>query len=141
MFSEVNCLLFLLIFLVYGVVCLIIYHRISAPCSTGSMGWESLQKLLLCALAALMLTVATIYLWYVAVLLLVVAAKYLCDRCPSTGGKCAVMAGVVLLIVLVTAAGLPLMLSQNAEDEEDDAVVEEVTENGMASTEQYEWRE
>lgn len=136
MFSEVNCLLFLLIFLVYLAVCLIVYRRLAAPCAVCR--WESLQKLLLCGLAALMLTVITIYLWYVAVLLLVVAARYLCDRCPSQSGKCAVMAGIVLLIILVTAAGLPFMLCRHADDEDDDAVLEEVTENGVAFWEQYE---
>lgn len=130
MFSEVNSLLFLLIFLAYGAVCLIVCQRFAAPLKCCCR--ESLQKLFLCGLIALVLTVVTIYLWYVAVLLLVMAARHLCDKCPSNAGKCAVMAGIVLLIVLVTAAGLPFMLSRHADDEEDDAVVEEVTENGVA---------
>lgn len=130
MFSEVNSLLFLLIFLICGALCLVLYQRLAAPCA--GCRWESLQKILLCGLAALMLTVITIYLWYVVVLLLVVAARYLCDRCPSNSGKCAVMAGIVLLIVLVTAAGLPFMLCRHADDEDDDAVLQEVTENGVA---------
>ena len=134
MFSEVNSLVFLLIFLAYGAACLIICCRISAPCCTGAAGWEPLQRLFLCGLVALMLTVATIYLWYVAILLLVVAAKYLCDRCPSKRGKCLIMVSIALMMALVAAAGIPLMLSQCEEDEdEDDAVLEDVTENGMAS--------
>ena len=69
MFSEVNSLLFLLIFLAYGAVCLIVCQRFAAPLKCCCR--ESLQKLFLCGLIALVLTVVTIYLWYVAVLLLV----------------------------------------------------------------------
>ncbi len=138
MFSEVNSLVFLLIFLAYAAACLMICCRVSVPLCTRAAGWESLQRLLLCGLAALLLTVATIYLWYVAILLLVVAAKYLCDRCPSKRGKVLIMVSIALFMTLVAAAGIPFMLSQCEEDEdEDDAVLEDVTENGMA----YIWSE
>lgn len=131
MFSEVNSLLFLLIFLVCMALCLMVYHRIVL--CPGNESWpEGIKKLFLCGLAALLLTVAAIYLWYLVVLLMAVAVKYLWCRCASARIKWIITAGIIAFTVLVAVAGIQLMVSRNA-DEEEDAVIEEMTENGMAS--------
>lgn len=133
MFSEVNSLVFLLIFLSCMAGCLMVYHRVAAPCPDRDMGWEIIQKLLLCGLLALLLTVLVIYLWYLAVIALLLAAKYLCDRCMSKKIKCVLLAGTLILSLLIATAGIQLMVSRNAEDcEDEDAVLEDVIENGTA---------
>lgn len=131
MFSDVNSLIFLLIFLSFLAVCLMVYHRISVPCTGNEAGWEILKKLLLCGLAALLLTVAAIFLWYLTVLILLAAAKYLWDRCVSRKTKWILMTVLVTLAVLVAVAGIQLMISRNADDDGDDAVLEDVVENGV----------
>ena len=135
MFSDVNSLIFLLIFLSFMAVCLMVYHRVSVPCPCSEAGGEMLKKLLLCGLVALFLTVAAIYLWYLAVLLLLAAAKYLWDKTVSGKVKWIVMTVLVTLAVLITVAGIQLMICRNSDDDDgDDAVLEDVVENGVAWT-------
>ena len=131
MFSGVNGLVFLLIFLACMALCLMICRRVSVPCPGEGKGWELVQELFLCGLTALLLTVAVICLWYLAVLLLLAAARYLYCRCPAKRTRQIIVAGTAVLTALVIVAGIQLMMSRNAE-EEDDAVVEDVLENGMA---------
>lgn len=131
MFSGVNGLVFLLIFLACMALCLMICRRVSVPCPGKETGWELVQELFLCGLTALLLTVAVICLWYLAVLLLLAAARYLYCRCPAKRTRQIIVAGTAVLTALVIVAGIQLMMSRNAE-EEDDAVVEDVLENGMA---------
>lgn len=132
MFSGVNSLVFLLIFLACMALCLMICRRVSVPCPGNETGWDLVQELFLCGLTALLLTVAVICLWYLAVLLLLAAARYLYCRCPAKRTRQIIVAGTAVLTALVVLAGVQLMMSRNAEEEEDDAVVEDVLENGMA---------
>ncbi len=134
MFSEVNCLVFLSIFLVYGILCMSIYRRAAAYCVRQSEGWEILKRTFLCGITALLLTVITIYLWFAVILFMVIATKYLRDRCESTATKFIITVGMVGLMTLVAVAGIQLMQAQEAEEEEeeDDAVLEDMIENGMA---------
>ncbi len=131
MFSGVNGLVFLLLFLACMALCLMICRRVSVPCPGDGKGWELVQELFLCGLTALLLTVAVICLWYLAVLLLLAAARYLYCRCPAKRTRQIIVAGTAVLTALVIVAGVQLMMSRNEEDEED-AVVEDVLENGMA---------
>lgn len=132
MFSDVNSLVFLLIFLGFLIMCLMVYHRVSVPCAADQAGWETVQKLLMCGLTALLLTVAAIYLWYLTVLLLLVAAKFLYDQCISRKAKWLIITGMLAFAVLVAAAGIQMMICQNEEEDDDDAVLEDMTENGAA---------
>ncbi len=132
MFSEVNCLVFLSIFFVYAVLCMSIYRRIATYCVRRSEGWEILKRTFLCGIIALLLTVITIYLWFVAILFMVIATKYLRDRCESRTMKFIITAGMVGLMALVTVAGIQLMQAQEEEEDDDDAVLEDMIENSMA---------
>lgn len=133
MFSDVNSLVFLLIFLGFLALCLMVYHRVSIPCAGDQAGWEIVQKLLMCGLTALLLTVAAIYLWYLTVLLILVAAKFLYDQCISRKLKWVIVTGMLIFATLVAVAGIQLMICESEEDDEDDdAVIEDMIENGSA---------
>ena len=130
MFSDVNSLVFLLIFLGFLALCLMVYHRVSIPCAGDQAGWEIVQKLLMCGLTALLLTV---YLWYLTVLLILVAAKFLYDQCISRKLKWIIVTGMLMFAALVAVAGIQLMICESEEDDEDDgAVIEDMIENGSA---------
>lgn len=127
MFSEVNSLVFLLIFLVYVNLCMAVCRRMASGCPDKDTAWEALWKGFLYSLAALILTVLTIYLWYIAILLLVLAITYISRQCLSKGTKCILIAGIIAFIVLIAAAGIQLRMSMDADDdEEEDARIEEL---------------
>lgn len=133
MFAEVNSLVFLLIFLINMVLCILICSKYGVSCCSRSSGFDTAKKLFLCGLAAIILTVLAIDLWYIALLLLAVAAKYLLDRCVSKGVKCVIAVGMAIWMVLIAAAGIQLMCNENAEeDDSDEAAVEDVAEEGNA---------
>ena len=100
MFSGVNNLVFLLIFLVYVNLCMAVCHKTARSCPDKGTGWEALWKGFLYSLAALILTVLTIYLWYIAVLLLLLLIRYISGQCISKGTKCLLIAGGIAFLDL-----------------------------------------
>lgn len=128
MFSEINSLVFLLIFLVYAIIGTVICQRVMTPFCAVRDSREILKKIFLCGLGALMLTVITICLWYAVIIALLILIKYLYGRCTSKGTRRVMIAGFAAFMALVAAAGIQLMLNRCAEGEED-ALQEEMIEN------------
>lgn len=124
MFSGVNNLVFLLIFLIYLNLCMAVCHRSAHACSDKGTGWEVLWKGFLYSLAALVLTVLTIYLWYIAVIILLLLIRYISARCMPKGTKYILIAGIIAFMVLVIIAGVQFRLSM-CEDDDEDARAEE----------------
>lgn len=64
MFAEVNSLIFLLIFLVYFLICTAVYRRKSGLYDCREIRLVQVKWFLFCTVAAMLLTVLTIYLWF-----------------------------------------------------------------------------
>ncbi len=120
-FLEVNIWILLSIFLVYVVGCTIAAHRILGFCYAGCGNRSTLWKILLCIVAALILTVLTIYLWFLVVFLLMVVTRQLCRKYTSDRIKILITTGMTILMILIAVAGLQVMLRSEEDDEEEEA--------------------
>lgn len=138
MFSGVNNLVFLLIFLVYVNLCMAVCHRSARFCPDKGTIWEALWKGFLYSLAALILTVLTIYLWYLAVPVLLLAIVYISRQCMPKGTKCILIAGIAAFMVLVIIAGIQFRISLCEDDDDDDARVEEFLDSSILGEDETE---
>lgn len=128
MFAQVNSLLFLLIFLVYVWICAAFFQRRMSR-NRQEEGWlPSVKCLCFCFVAAMLLTVLTIYLWFLVLILTAVVLKYVCGFCMPKGKKAAVIAVLVLWMLVVGTAGFQLMQSTGDEEEDDASDFQDVQE-------------
>lgn len=121
MFAQINILLFLLIFLVYVWVCAALFQRRMNQNGQEENGLLSVKCLLFCTVVAMLLTVLTIYLWFLVLILTAVVLKYVWGFCMPRGKKAVVVAILVLWMAVVGAAGFQLMQNMDSDEEEDDA--------------------
>lgn len=121
MFAQINILLFLLIFLVYVWVCAALFQRRMNQNGQEDNGLLSVKCLLFCTVVAMLLTVLTIYLWFLVLILTAVVLKYVWGFCMPRGKKAVVVAILVLWMAVVGAAGFQLMQNMDSDEEEDDA--------------------
>lgn len=117
-FLEVNSLILLAIFLVYAVGCLVVCQRMFGLCGSGCKVGAFVWKILFCGIAALVLMVLTVYLWFGVVLFLMILTRQLCKRYHSDMMRILVTTAMTILMILVAVAGLQMMLC--TEDDEDD---------------------
>lgn len=118
-FLEVSSWILLSIFLVYLVGCMIVTHRVLGLYACDSKRGSALWKILLCIVVALILTVLTVYLWFVFVFALMVITRQLCRRYTSDKIKILITTGMTILMILIAVAGLQMMLGGDEEDDED----------------------
>lgn len=118
-FLEVSSWILLSIFLVYLVGCMIVMQRMLGFYTCDSKRGSVLWKILLCIVVALILTVLTVYLWFVFVFALMVVTRQLCRRYTSDKIKILITTGMTILMILIAVAGLQMMLGGDEEDDED----------------------
>ncbi len=117
-FLEVNSLILLAIFLVYAVGCLVACQRMFGLCGSGCGIGAFVWRILFCGIAALVLMVLTVYLWFGVVLFLMILTRQLCKKYHSDMMRILVTTAMTILMILVAVAGLQMMLC--TEDDEDD---------------------
>lgn len=132
MFAEVNSLIFLLIFLVYVLLCANICHRRFGLYDCQNICQVLVKWILFCIVTAMLLTVVTIYLWFMVLVLTVLAIKYIWGLMISKNRKITVTIILLLWMALVGTAGLQLKCSMDNEEEDDnDALEVEETEDSI----------
>ena len=122
MFAEVNCLIFLLIFLVYFLICIAVCRRKAGLYACQAAGLLLAKYLLFCGVAAMLLTVVTIYLWFLVLILMAIVIKYVWELSIQKGRKITIIVVLVLWMLLVGTAGLQLLFSMESEEQEDGAL-------------------
>ncbi len=120
-FLEVNRLILLAIFLVYVVGCLILCQRMFGLCSSGCGMGTFVWRILFCGIAALILMVLTVYLWFGVVLFLMIVTRQLCRRYHSDMMRILVTTVMTILMILVAVAGLQMMLCTEDDEDDDDS--------------------
>ena len=122
MFSEVNSLIFLLIFLVYFLISVAVCRRKTGLYDCRDAGLALVKGLLFCMVTAMLLTVITIYLWFLVLLLTAIVIKYVWGLSLTKSKKIMITVLLALWMALVGTAGLQLMWNMECEEEDDDAL-------------------
>ena len=122
MFAKVNCLIFLLIFLVYFLICIAVCRRKTGLYACQAVGLLLAKYLLFCGVTAMLLTVVTIYLWFLVLILMAIVIKYVWELSIQKGRKTMIIVVLILWTVLVGTAGLQLLCSMESEEESGDAL-------------------
>lgn len=131
MFSEVNSLIFLLIFLIYFLICVAVCRRKAGLYDCRDAGLALVKGLLFCGVAAMLLTVITIYIWFLVLILMAIVIKYVCGLAIQKSKKTAVIVLLLVWMALVGAAGLQLMWNMQSEEEDDALEVQEPEDSTM----------
>lgn len=133
-FSEVNSLIFLLIFLIYFLICVAVCRKKAGLYDCRDAGLALVKGLLFCGVAAMLLTVITIYIWFLVLILMAIVIKYVCGLAIQKSKKTAVIILLLVWMVLVGAAGLQLMWNMQSEEEDDALEVQEPEDSTMLNS-------
>lgn len=125
MFGEAVVGMMFLVLVAYAIACFIIYHKIFKVYYFGSISQGIFREIIICFLAAIVLTGITIWFWYVSAIVLIIATLKLRNKCSEPAMKIAVTIGMGILIVFIAIAGI--QVKKNVEQEETSTIKEEDT--------------
>ena len=131
MFGEATALMVLLMLCAYTIACFVIYHKIFRVYYLGSVTRGIMGELVTCVIISTVLVGFTIYLWYIAVIILIIVTFILRKKYSGQAVQTAVTAGMVILIIFVAFAGIAVKKSKEDEkvaviEEEEDYYVDDV---------------
>ncbi len=119
-----------LLWVAYTIMCFVIYHKIFRVYYFGSVAKGIMSEIISCVIVSTFLTALTLWFWFVAVIILVIAIFVIRGKLEDPAAKNLATILMAVLIVLVVISGRTVRKNGSSSD------ADSISENGIFMTEE-----